>query len=328
MLSRVADSLYWMSRYLERAEHTSRVINVQLNLMLERGAGSDDEYWVRVLRSLGVQMTAEEETHAQTLAVALVRDTAHRASIVSSVIAARENARQVREQISSEMWEQLNRLFHSVRRAHSEAAAWDAREFLQSVKEGAHLFQGITDSTMTHGEGWQFIQAGRFLERTVSVSTLVGSFFRERPFAPRSAQSAPLSMKEEGDPEHLEWLGLLRSCTAFEAYCKAYTADLKPERVAEFLVLHPGFPHSIRFSAAALEGAVKEIGGEARSRGKSRLERIAGRLHATLSFGQIDEIVGSGLDAYLDTVLLQCGQVHGALYQTYIAYPIEAALGA
>jgi len=328
MLSRVADSLYWMSRYLERAEHTARVINVQLNLMLERGAGSDDEYWARVLNSLGVQMAADEATHAQTLAVSLVRDTAHRASIVSSVIAARENARQVREQISSEMWEQLNRLFHSVRRAHSEAA-WDAREFLQSVKEGAHLFQGITDSTMTHGEGWQFIQAGRFLERTVSVSTLVGSFFRERPVASRSIpQSMLQSMKEEGDPEHLEWLGLLRSCTAFEAYCKAYTADLKPERVAEFLVLHPGFPHSIRFSAAALEGAVKEIGGEARSRGKSRLERIAGRLHATLSFGQIDEIMTSGLDAYLDTVLRQCGHVHSALYQTHIAYPIEAALGA
>ncbi|HLH44659.1 MAG TPA: alpha-E domain-containing protein [Bryobacteraceae bacterium] len=323
MLSRVADSLYWMSRYLERAEHTARVINVQLNLMLERGAGSDDEYWARVLRSLGVPMTAEEENHAQTLAVGLVRDTAHGASIVSSIIAARENARQVREQISSEMWEQLNRLFHSVRRAHSEAGAWDAREFLQSVKEGAHLFQGITDSTMTHGEGWQFIQAGRFLERTVSVSTLVGSFFRERLLAPRPAQS----VKDEGEPEHLEWLGLLRSCTAFEAYCKAYTADLKPERIAEFLVLHAGFPHSIRFSAAALEGAVKEIGGEARSRGKTRLERIAGRLHATLSFGQIDEIMGAGLEAYLDTVLRQCGQVHSALYQTYIAYPIEAALG-
>jgi uncharacterized alpha-E superfamily protein len=316
MLSRVAESLYWMSRYLERAEHTARVINVQLNLMLERGAGSDDEYWARVLRSLGVEMTADEEAHAQTLAVALVRETSHRASIVSSVIAARENARQVREQISSEMWEQLNRLFHSVRRANSEQN-WDAREFLQSVKEGAHLFQGITDSTMTHAEGWQFIQAGRFLERAASLSTLVGAFFRERPLA-----------REESEPEHFEWIGLLRSCTAFEAYCKAYTADLKPDRIAEFLVLQPDFPHSIRFCAAALEHAAKEIGGEARIRGKSRLERIAGRLHATLSFGQIDEIMASGLDAYLDNVLRQSSQVHSGLYQTYIAYPVEVALGA
>src|SRR5262249_54688675 len=159
MLSRVSDSLYWMSRYLERAEHTARVMNVQLNLMLERGAGSDEQYWARVLRSLGIEMTAEEEAQAPSLAQSLIRETSNRASIVSCVSPARENARQVREQISSEMWEQLNRLFHSVRLAKDGGAAWDAREFLQSVKEGAHLFQGITDSTMTHGEGWQFIQA-------------------------------------------------------------------------------------------------------------------------------------------------------------------------
>jgi uncharacterized alpha-E superfamily protein len=315
MLSRVADSLYWMSRYLERAEHTARVINVQLNMMLERGTGSDDRYWAHVLRSLGIELKGEDAEQAQSIAQSLVRDSSHRASIVSSVVGARENARQVREQISSEMWEQLNRLFHSVRNA--ESGGWDAREFLQAVKEGAHLFQGITDSTMTHGEGWQFIQAGRFLERVAAVSSLVGEHFREVP-----------SAQEDGDPQHLEWIGLLRSCTAFEAYCKAYTADLKPERIAEFLVLHPTFPHSIRFSAAALEHAVREVGREVAGRRSSRVERIAGRMHATLSFGQIDEIMSGGLDGYLKSVLRQCGQIHSALHQTYISYPIEVALEA
>ena len=324
MLSRAADSLYWMSRYLERAEHTARVINMQFKLMLERGKGTDDRYWVRMLRSLGIDLAKEDElipaapgqSQAQTLALSLVRDTRHRASIVSSVTAARENARQVREQISSEMWEQLNRLFHFVRHS-SETDPWDAGEFLQSVKDGAHLFQGITDSTMTHGEGWQFIQAGRFLERIPAVSSLVGEYFRWL--------GAP---HEEGDSEHLEWIGLLRSCTAFEAYCKAYTADLKPDRIAEFLVLNASFPHSIRFSAAALDRAVKEIGAEVASRRASRVERVSGRLHATLSFGQVDEIMASGLDAYLETVLRQSAQVHSALYQTYISYSVEAALEA
>src|SRR5580693_1351905 len=148
MLSRVADSLYWMSRYLERAEHTARVINIQLNLMLERGVGSDDSYWAHVLRTLGIELTDKEEAAAQTLAVDLVKDINHAASIRACIIGARENARQVREQISSEMWEQLNRLFHSVR-GRADGGAWDARDFLQSVKEGSHLFQGITDSTMT-----------------------------------------------------------------------------------------------------------------------------------------------------------------------------------
>ena len=188
--------------------------------------------------------------------------------------------------------------------------------FCNSIKEGAHLFQGITDSTMTHGEGWQFIQAGRYMERTVAVATLVGVHFEE--FHARRAT----------EPEPLEWIGLLQSCTAFEAYCKAYTADLRPDRIAEFLVLNPIFPHSIRFSADALETALKQIGMETSTQRSARVARIAGRMQATLAFGQIDEIMSSGLHAYLDTVRRQCAQVHSALYQTYIAYPVEAALGA
>jgi uncharacterized alpha-E superfamily protein len=316
MLSRVADNLYWMSRYLERAEHTARVINIQLNLMLERGSQSEDPDWARVGRSLGMELSADDDWSGESLAQSLLHDASNRLSIVASIVAARENARQVREQISSEMWEQLNRLFHAVRRNSPEV--WDARDFLQSIKEGAHLFQGITDSTMTHGEGWQFIQAGRFLERSVAVSTLVGAHFRE------------FHQPEQAGAErvYLEWIGLLRSCTAFEAYCKAYTADVNAERIAEFLVLHPSFPHSLRFSAEALETAIKEIGREAGSRRAARVERIAGRLRATLGFGQIDEIMTGGLEAYLHEILRQCGQVNSALYQTYISYPIEAALEA
>ncbi len=314
MLSRVADSLYWMSRYLERAEHTARVINIQLNLMLERGTESED----RIGRGWGVDRMEHpgRRWSAESLAQSLLHDATDPSSIVATIVAARENARQVREQISSEMWEQINRLFHAVRRSAPEV--WDARDFLQAIKEGAHLFQGITDSTMTHGEGWQFIQAGRFLERAVAVSTLVGAHFRE------------FHQPEQAGAErvYLEWIGLLRSCTAFEAYCKAYTAGVTAERVAEFLVLHPTFPHSIRFSAEALETAIKEIGREAGSRRAARVERIAGRLRATLGFGQIDEIMAGGLQTYLPEVLRQCGQVHSALYQTYISYPIEAALEA
>jgi uncharacterized alpha-E superfamily protein len=125
----------------------------------------------------------------------------------------------------------------------------------------------------------------------------------------------------------VEWIGLLQACTAFEAYCKAYTADLRPDRIAEFLVLNPVFPHSIRFSADALETSLKQIG-EVSSRRSSRVERIAGRMQATLAFGQIDEIMTGGLHSYLDTVRRQCAQVHSALHQTYISYPIETALGA
>src|SRR5579862_134019 len=314
MLSRVSDSLYWMSRYLERAEHTARVMNVQLNLMLERGAGSDDRHWARVLRELGVELS-EDCPPAPVLAQSLIHDNANPSSIVGCIVAARENARQVREQISSEMWEQFNRLFHQVKQ---DDEVGDVRDFLYAIRDGAHLFQGITDSTMTHGEGWQFIQAGRFLERAVCLSILVSVHFR--------AFHQP--DHRESEREYLEWIGLLRSCTAFEAYCKAYTAQIKPDRIAEFLVLHQSFPHSIRFSAEALEAAIKEIGREVGSRRSARVERMSGRLRATLGFGQIDEIMAGGLDTYLDGIRRQCGQVHGSMYQTYVAYQIEAALEA
>jgi len=314
MLSRVAESLYWMSRYLERAEHTARVIKVQLNLMLERETEDDDRHWKRMLKSLGIDLAEVKEGEAQAVAKSLIHSTGSRSSIVSCIMAARENSRQVREQVSSEMWEQLNRMFIDVNRSSADEA-WDVGDFLQAIKDGSHLFQGITDSTMTHGEGWQFIQAGRSIERASSLATLLGVHFRE--FYGKGAE-----------PEPLEWIGLLRSCTAFEAYCKAYTADLRPDRIAEFLVLNPSFPHSIRFSADALETAMKQVGAEVSSRRSARVERIAGRMQATLAFGQIDEIMSSGLQAYLETVLRQCSQAHSALYQTYIAYPIEAALQA
>ena len=126
----------------------------------------------------------------------------------------------------------------------------------------------------------------------------------------------------------MEWIGLLRSCSAFEPYCKVYTADLRSDRIAEFLVLHPSFPHSVRFSVEALETAIKGVSSEVGARRSSKVERIAGRLRATLGFGNIEEIMAGGLDSYLESVLRQCHQVHGALYQTFISYPIEAALEA
>ena len=202
MLSRVADSLYWMSRYLERAEHSARLIDVHLNLMLDASAVSVDLRWARVVESLGSSAMEAGDGYAITNALAF--DAENRLSIVSSISAARENARQVREQTSSEMWEQLNRLYHEVKQSGTEES-WETQPdvFLRSVKEGAHLFQGITDSTMSHGDGWSFIQAGRFLERARVITLLLKVHFAEFPTF------------EFG--QHLEWLGLLKSCTAFEA---------------------------------------------------------------------------------------------------------------
>ncbi len=320
MLSRVADSLYWMSRYLERAEHTARLIDVGLNLMLDQTAAAAERRWGRLLGSLHAPPQLAGASNAYYITQAMTFDGANDTSIVSCVASARENLRQVREQISSEMWEQLNRLYLQVRETRLDDI-WNVstHEFFRSVKEGAHLFQGITDATMNHGEGWQFMQVGRYMERANATATLLDVYASEF-MAPESADAG-------GPKTYLDWVGLLKACTAFEAYCKVYTADLRPERIAEFLLLNAECPRSVRFAADVMQAAFQSIAeatGTRRSSG--RVNRLAGRLRASLGFGQIDEIIETGLHAYLNDVRRQCAQIHDAIVQTYVAYAVETAL--
>jgi uncharacterized alpha-E superfamily protein len=230
---------------------------------------------------------------------------------------ARENARQVREQISSEMWEQFNRLFHEVKRMES-AGLWTSQplDFLAVILESSHLVQGVTDSTMNHGEGWQFIQVGRFIERAAAISRLLDTYFHQF----RAGQ--PMD-----SGEHMEWIGLLRSCTAFEAYCKVYTADLRPERVAEFLLLNNEFPHSVRFAADHLQRSLEAINQAASSKRSPRVAKIAGRLTAGLMFTPLEEVVATLAEFFAD-IQRQCARIHTAIYEVYITYPVEAAIEA
>ena len=320
MLSRVADSLYWMSRYLERAEHTARLIDVGLNLMLDQTAVAAERRWGRLLWSLNAPAQLAGSSDAYQIAQAMTFDASNETSIVSCIASARENLRQVREQISSEMWEQLNRLYLQVKGTRLDDI-WNVstHEFFRSVKEGAHLFQGITDATMNHGEGWQFMQAGRYMERAVETATLLDVYASEFLGQDGAEASGPRS--------YLDWVGLLKACTAFEAYCKVYTADLRPERIAEFLLLNAECPRSVRFAADVMQSAFQAISeATAPRRSSGRVNRLAGRLRASLGFGQIVEIMETGLHAYLNDVRRQCAQIHEAIVQTYVAYPVETAL--
>jgi len=317
MLSRVADSLYWMSRYLERAEHTARLIDVNFQLRLDQSPEPGSGRWLRLLEALQVPVPAGTIIDSAILAKVLTLDRTNPSSIVSCISAARENLRQVREQCSSEMWEQLNRLYLQVV-ATSSGKAWvlHSQLFFRGIQDGAHLFQGITDSTMSHGEGWYYIQLGRFVERTHGLATLIGTHF--------GRFSGSLEQAIEGD-EYLEWVGLLKCCAAFEAYCKRYTAELRPLRVAEFLLLSPDFPHSVRFSVDQVHSALRAIA-ELTDRKADSPVRLAGRLRANLSFSQIDEIMADGLQNYLGGIRNLCAQAHNAIHQIYFDYPVESAL--
>src|SRR6266403_1613457 len=203
MLSRVADSLYWMSRYLERAEHTARLIDVDFQLRLDQSPEAGSGRWLRLLEALQAPRPEDGKIDATTLTHILTLDKTNPSSIISCVAAARENLRQVREQCSSEMWEQLNRLYLQVNSTiSSEAWLLHSYVFFRAVQEGAHLFQGVTDSTMSHGEGWQYIQLGRYVERTDALARLIGTHLIRLRFS--LDQSLDQAVESE---EYLEWVG-------------------------------------------------------------------------------------------------------------------------
>jgi len=328
MLSRVADSLYWMSRYLERAEHTARLLDVNLNLMLDESAASAERRWQRVLLALGNPRDIVWNGDPYILTHELTFDTSHKGSIVSCIIAARENSRHVREQISTEQWHRLNSLYLEVTRPPMQSpsemqsmallsSTERQTEFLQRVMEAAHQFQGVTDSTMNHGEGWHFIQVGRYIERASATAKLIEAYHNDLWTIPEHLP--------EGN-EYLDWMGLLRSATAFEAYCKVYTADLTPERILEFLLLDPEFPHSLRFSIDNLQHALDAIQEKSGKKRTVELSRLAGRLQASLSFSCVEDILDQDIVAYLHTIQAQCREIHETIFEMYVDYSIQAAL--
>jgi uncharacterized alpha-E superfamily protein len=314
MLSRVADNLYWMSRYLERAENTARLLDVHLNLMLDSAPGAIEQQRVkRLVGSLGQEEPfGEDEDVVQKLTF----DMGTPASIIAAITAARENARQVRESVSSEMWTQLNKLYLHVRGSNADSV-WKAapHDFYEQVKSGSHLFQGITDATMNHNQGWHFIQIGRYIERIFGLLNLVDEHFDETHLRFQTDISTD---------RYFELVASLKSVTAFEAYTKVYSPNLQPMWIVEFLLFNREFPRSLRFCVDMSLNSLYALA-DATTRSKNtRLYRIAGRLQSTLSYDEIADI--HDLHRYIENIKQQIYLIHDTLYDTYITYPIETAL--
>ena len=215
------------------------------------------------------------------------------------------------------MWEQLNRLYLQVIEDHMADAS-----VLQSYVLLPHGAGGRAPVSRHHGfdhesrRGLALHSARTFVERTDALATLLISHFSHLPHPP--------DQTVEG-AEYLEWVGLLKGCTGFEAYCKVYTVELRPRRIAEFLILNRDFPHSIRFSVERLHAAL-ELVGSFTQRSAELPVRLAGRLRAMLDFSQVDEIMASGVQVYLDEVRRQCAQVHAAIQQIYFDYAVNASM--
>ncbi|HJW39659.1 MAG TPA: alpha-E domain-containing protein, partial [Rhizomicrobium sp.] len=313
MLSRVADSLYWMARYIERGEHTARLVAVKLESMVEQSREDADAAWHRVVEALSGGEFAPKAHDAYAITQALAFAKVNPSALVSSLCFARDNARQVREQLSTEVWEHLNKLYLRLQPVTTDAV-WShhpARIFREAL-EDFHTLEGVIYSTLSHNEGWYFIQLGRHIERAQLIGRLLDLHFREQ---------AGLTA-----PKYFDWLVLLKFCTAFEPYCKAYTAQIRPEKIAEFLVFDGEFPHSVRFSVDRVVDSLGKVAQAAPPARRAGVERLAGKLKATVDFGQVEELMGGGIGPFLADITRQCEQIHDSVHLAYISYGAETVL--
>jgi uncharacterized alpha-E superfamily protein len=312
MLSRVAESIYWMSRYIERAENVARFIDVNLNLMLDLPIGSAQQ-WLPLVDTAGDH---EEFTRRygsdtpQDVIQFLTFDADNPNSILSCLRAARENARSVREIISSEMWEQLNKFYLIVTSAvtNPEVLA-DPHEFFAAVKMSSHLFVGVTEGTMTHGEGWNFIRLGRMLERADKTSRILDvKYFILLPTVAHVGTTF----------DDLQWAAVLRSASAFEMYRKTH-GRIHPRRVVEFLLLNAEFPRAIHYCLTASRESMHAISGTPAGLFRNPAEQLLAQLCAELAYAQVDDIVESGLHEYLDGLQANMNQVSARVADTFFA---------
>lgn len=317
MLSRVADSLYWMSRYIERAENNARIADVNLQLLLDLTDEPDSDprqQWHPIISTLEehelfANLYAKPDGKAALDFVSLQKK--NRNSILSCLAQARENARTTREQISSEMWEQINQLYLFVQ---SDSARRLLRaspyEFFKRVVVGSHLFLGITHATMTHGESWHFMRIGRLLER---------ADFSSRILDVKYHILLPSGEQVGGNVDTIQWMAVLKSCSALEAYRKIYVNQVAPWKVAEFIITHAGFPRSIRFCVDSLDAALHCISGSDEARYANEAERLSGRLSSDLDYITIGEIFNFGLHEYLESIQERLVEISNATYDVYCA---------
>lgn len=321
MLARVADNLYWMSRYLERADQTARLLDVQVGSLADHPAAAVARGWRRLFRALDVEPPGRFEFFADAadenflladafaLADFMTFEADNPGSVRSLWARARENARQVRQELTSEMWSRLNRSWLKLRDTEI-LSVWsdEPQNFYKDTSAAIYLFRGITDNSLRHGLAWDFIRLGRFIERIQLTAAILE--------AHRPALGA--------DDDGLDWTLLLRSCASFEPYCKHHTALIEPRQVMRFLLFEPRSPHSLRFGAEMLRVGLRRIdpvGG-----GRHPLappHRLAGRLRSVLAYSSAGEDL---FETTLAQVRAIARDLHDQIVRRYIAYSADQAL--
>jgi uncharacterized alpha-E superfamily protein len=301
-----------MCRYVERAENLARFVDVTFNLQLDLPSGAREQ-WLPLVSTTGDNEYFAEHYDAPTrenVVEFLSFDADYPNSIYACIRSARENARTVRETISSEMWEHLNNFYYLVRGAAETGQGFQApQEFFQEVKLASHLFNGITDGTMSHGEGWQFARLGRKLERADKTSRLLDvKYFLLLP-----------QVHDVGTPaDDLQWSAVLRSVSGFEMFRKRH-GQITPDRVVGFLILDRLFPRAVMHCVDYANEALHAVSGSPEGTFWNPAEKQLGQLRSELAYLNVEEIIARGLHEFLDRLQVKLNRVGDAIHQTFFS---------
>lgn len=315
MLSRTADHLFWMARYMERAENTARMLDVNYQTgLLPQSADAAEQGWRGLL---GISELAGDfearygEVTARAVMAYMVRDERNPSSIYNCLRAARENARAVRGTLTTEVWETQNQTWLEFNRLLASGRfEADPGECFEWVKFRSHLSRGVTLGTMLQDEAFHFLRIGTFLERADNTARLLDAKFH----AGDDALAWSSAGRAEVEYDFYYWSALLRSVSGFEVYRKVYRNVIRPEKVAELLILRPDMPRSL---AACMNEVVHNLQAVAHEQAGQTL-RCAGRLRADLQYGHIDEILATGLHAFLTQFLDRVNDLGRAIGRDFL----------
>ena len=322
MLSRTADHLFWMARYMERAENTARMLDVNYQASLMPQTAEDAETGWKGLLGIS-ELTGDFATRCGAVTPDnvmryMVSDAANGSSIRNCLQAARENARAVRGTLTTEVWETQNQTWLEFQRLiGNESFLRDPSSLFEWVKFRSHLSRGVTVGTMLQDEAFHFLRIGSFLERADNTARLLDVKFHavESEFFGANAGGAGRDI----EVDFYHWSGILRSVSGFEVYRKAYRNVIRPEKVAELLILRADMPRSL---AACMHEVVANLERVANEQSTETLRR-AGRLRADLQYGRIDEILATGLHAYLTQFLERVGTLGIGISRDFLV-PVAA----
>lgn len=315
MLSRVANSIYWMSRYVERAENVARFVEVNMELMLDADVGLEQQ-WLPLVNTSGDHEDFAErygEATEKNVVHFLAFDSENPNSIYSCVRSCRENARTVREIVSASMWNQLNEFYLYVREnAEQPASVESLSRLLVQIRRGTNTFHGLTDSTMTQDDPWRFARLGRMLERADKTSRILDvKYF----LLLKSAEEVGTSI------DHIQWGAVLRSAGAFGMYRKKH-GGISPTDIVEFLLLDPEFPRSVRYCLNVARDSLHAISGTPLDLAANQPERRLGKLCSDLTYTDVEEVIKAGLHEYLDGLQDRMNDVGTAIFKTFFAHKV------